>query len=718
MRWPRPVLQLDSNDCGPACLRYVLNVFGGDVSLAHLRDRCDLGEGGVSLLALKATAAEFGLAGKVYEAEYLDESLQDLTPWIAQFRSREAGVAHFVVVREVGPRRVKFMDPGVGNVSLPRDAFVEEWTRLLTKFTPENVEYRRRSDFRWIRRQLVEGDRRKFLAATLFLALLVSFLGIGSAYLAQAVINSMVQNPFTSVFWVSLSALLIFFVVRYSVTAGVGYVVERMAARLSIDSTASMADRMPRLSWKYTSMLRHGDVVNRMKDPGEVEKFLIVQCGQLAATLLTIVVGMTWVAVAYPAMLPAIVLACLLMVAIFKGFRDHLVSISYQQKLSQVGMDTLLMDYARCREVLISRGSSLFLLNGFTSRFREFNRLHVRRVGLLAWMGLGVALCPVLVMSWSVFWLWHSGTRDASSMGHLVFQLTAIGLIFGGITSGLSVISSMDMMRVSFDRIMDFYAESSGNDDSASKGFEVKRPLSELALDNFSYKAGPRSQAVSFRLPISNEGGPTVVAVTGANGVGKSSLLRAMAGVSESLAGEFLVNGRPASGQAQRAALTSYMPQTDQLFTGTVADNIFLGGWASSPVKIEDVAETLNLPRGARTAEELAGVRVFNGGETFSGGQGRRIALARAIQRDAPILLLDEPFANIDRGSVSEILELLRKGPHDCVFVVTHDETVLSSADRVLDLDQHVSLEGDEPVGSRRQLAERGELSHTDHQAH
>lgn len=699
MNRPRPVLQLDSNDCGPACLRYVLNIFGGDASLAELRDRCGLGEGGASLLALKATASEFGLTAKVYEAQRFDESLQDLTPWIAQLRSREAGVAHFVVVREVGRRRVKFMDPAVGNVSLPHDAFGEEWTKLLTDFTPEKVEPCRRSDFRWIRQQLVKGKRRNFLLVTLLLALLVSFLGIGSAYIAQAVVDSMVQDPFTSAFWMSLSALLAFFVVRYSVSAVVGYLVERMAARLAMDSTVSMANRMPRLSWKYTSMLRHGDVVNRMKDPGEVDKFLIVQCGQLAATLLTIVVGMTWVSVAYPAMLPAIVVACLLMVVIFRGFRDHLVSISYRQKLSQVGMDTLLMDYSRCREILISRGSSLYLLDAFTARFREFNKLHVRRVGLLAWMGLGIALCPVLVMAWSVFWLWQSGSRDAASMGHLVFQITAIGLIFGGITSGLSVISNMDMMRVSFDRIMDLYSGPTEGRDSANSGnLHVDRPLADISVSEFSYRAGSRSQTVSFRLPVGEGCGPKVVAVTGANGAGKSSLLRAMAGVSESSGGQFLVNGRLVSGRAERAALTSYMPQTDQLFTGSLADNIFLGGQESSMSRIQDVADALRLPRGARTPDELAEVRVFNGGETFSGGQGRRVALARAIQRDAPILLLDEPFANIDRASVGEILELLRDGPHDCVFIVTHDETVLNAVDWVLDLDERVSLLGDESV--------------------
>lgn len=702
MKGPRPVLQLDSQDCGPACLRYVLNVFGGDVPLSQIRDRCDVGEGGVSLLELRGAASELGLTTNVYRAQRFDESLDDITPWIAQFRNREAGTAHFVVVRHIDSRRVKFMDPAVGDVSLPREAFIDEWTHILAKFSPENVVPRRRSDFRWIRHQLLRGRRRNYLLITLLFALLVSLLGIASAYLAQGVIDAMVRSPFRGAFWASLVALLSFFVVRYAVSAGVGYTVERLAARLSIDSTGEMTDRIPRLSWKYTSMLRHGDIVNRVKDPAVVEKFLIVQCGQLAGTVLTFVLGMTWVSISYPTMLPAVIVACLLMVANFKIFRGRLVSISYRQKLSQVGMDTILMDYARCREVLTSRARANFLLDGFTSRFREFNRLHVRRVGLLVWMGLGVALCPVLVMSWSVFWLWRSGSQDASAMGHLVFQLTATGLIFGGIAAGLSVVSNMDMMRVSFDRMMDVYT---GPTDEAEvpdgDGDKVGRPVSELELSEFEYLAGSQRQKISFSLSMPRGDTSILVAVTGANGVGKSSFLRALAGVSDSLGGEFLLNGRIVIGKSGRSACISYMPQTDQLFTGSVADNVFLGDEVSSKSNIEDVATVLRLPRGARTVGELSEVRVFNGGETFSGGQGRRVALARAVQRDAPVLLLDEPFANVDRGSVIEILELLRRGVHDCVFIVTHDETVLSSADRVIDLGELVMPVASEGVEAR-----------------
>lgn len=680
----RPVLQLDSHDCAPACLRYLLNLFGGDAPLSHIRSLCEFGESGVSLLQIKSVAPEFGLQVRFFEASRFDDSLDDMTPWIAQVRSREEGVAHFVVVREIGTKRVKIMDPEVGHVSLPRDAFVQEWTGILVTFTDGSVRPQRRNDLRWIARHLATGRRRNYLLISLVGALLISLLGIASAYIAKTLVDAITQSPFERLFWLALVAFLAFVLVQYIVNAGVGYVVQRLAAGLSVRSTTAMTHRFDQLTWEYASIMRHGDVVNRLKDPAEVERFLIVQCGQLAATALSFLVGFLWVAVLYPTMLPAVIVASALAVGNFRIFRDHLVSISYRQKSAQVGIDTLLMDYARCQEVLTATGAADVLLERFRSRFREFNVLQVKRVGLLALMGLGAALCPLLVMSWSVFWLWQSGVRDSSQLGDLVFQLTATGFIFGGISSALALLSSMDMMRVSFDRIMDVYTSTQEDLDEGDEP-SPPRPITTLTLHEFGFRAGERQCTVTHRLTRNDRSRPSIVALTGSNGVGKSSLLRTLAGVADSTGGSVALDGHVITNKGQLRAVTSYLPQTDQLFTGSVLENVLLGRDTSKlPGHLPDA---LQLPRQARTADALAEVKVFNGGENFSGGQGRRVALARALAHDAPLLLLDEPFAGMDRNSVRRIFDFLTTVSHDFVIVVTHDESVLEAADTVLDLD-------------------------------
>lgn len=681
----RPVLQLDSHDCAPACLRYVLNLMGGDAPLSDIRARCDVREGGVSLLQIKTVAPELGMQPRFFEAEHLADELSAMTPWIAQFRSREEGVAHFVVVRDVGARRVKIMDPGIGHVSLPRATFEAEWTGIMITFSDAGVEPRRRRDLAWIGRQLLQSRRRDYMVISLAGALLVSLLGIGSAYITKELVEAMTSSPFERLFWVALVAFLGFVLVRYLTTAGVGYVVQRLAARLSVRSTDTMTHRFDRLAWSRAASLRHGDVVNRLKDPADIEQFLIVQCGQLAATVLSFLVGVVWVAALYPSLLPAVIVAVVVAVGNFRIFRERLVSLSYRQKNAQVGMDISLMDYARCREALLAANGSDVLLSRFRERFREFNALHVRRVGLLVLMGLGASLCPLLVMAWAVFLLWQADTRTAAHLGDLVFQLTATGFIFGGISSALALLSSMDTMRVSFDRVMDVYTgpqEASAPADTPA----LHRPVTSVELRGFGFRVGAQQQTISHQVIRRDLTRPWLVALTGSNGVGKSSLIRAIAGVADRTDGALVLDDHAVTEKAHLRRLTSYLPQTDQLFTGSLLHNILLGRTEDEVTQLEATATALRLPRRARTAREMAEVKVFNGGENFSGGQGRRIALTRAIVQDAPLLLLDEPFANIDRESVQEVLDHLRTLDHDFVICVTHDETVIERADAVIDL--------------------------------
>lgn len=179
------------------------------------------------------------------------------------------------------------------------------------------------------------------------------------------------------------------------------------------------------------------------------------------------------------------------------------------------------------------------------------------------------------------------------------------------------------------------------------------------------------------------------VALTGANGAGKTTVAALILGHYRPWQGQVLVDGVSLDELDLRALRRriALVAQHPILFPGTVADNITYGLGGADPARIRRVAalataETLieSLPAGYQT-------QVGEQGELVSGGQGQRIAIARALLREPALLILDEPTSSLDAASVTKLLEQLRDLPWQCsVLVISHQRQVIEEADRVYEL--------------------------------
>nr|WP_269152222.1 ABC transporter ATP-binding protein/permease [Xanthobacter oligotrophicus] len=147
------------------------------------------------------------------------------------------------------------------------------------------------------------------------------------------------------------------------------------------------------------------------------------------------------------------------------------------------------------------------------------------------------------------------------------------------------------------------------------------------------------------------------VALVGASGAGKSSLLHLALGFVRPTSGRVLVNGVPLGdlNMVDWRKHIAYAGQRPRLFAGTLADNIAPGEAAPDPARLTAALEAAGLgPAVARLSGGLA-ARVGEGGAGFSGGEAHRLALARAFYRAAPFVALDEPTAHLDRATEAEV---------------------------------------------------------------
>ncbi len=210
----------------------------------------------------------------------------------------------------------------------------------------------------------------------------------------------------------------------------------------------------------------------------------------------------------------------------------------------------------------------------------------------------------------------------------------------------------------------------------------------ELRVDRVSVRQPGRAIEAPSDVSFTVRGGE-MVAIAGPSGVGKTTLLEVLAGLVSADEGTVVAAGPDGSvpvAELDPSAWRShvgYVAQEPYLFPGSVADNVRLAAPAATAAEIMDALASVGLG-GLDPAMPLG-----EGGSGLSTGQRRRIAIARAVVRDAPLLLLDEPTAGLDEATERQVLatvHALARRDGRAVVVVAHRSAALASADRIVDV--------------------------------
>ncbi|MEX2974000.1 thiol reductant ABC exporter subunit CydD [Streptomyces sp. C184] len=224
-----------------------------------------------------------------------------------------------------------------------------------------------------------------------------------------------------------------------------------------------------------------------------------------------------------------------------------------------------------------------------------------------------------------------------------------------------------------------------------------------LAVENLVVRHPGRSAASLPATSFEVRPGETV-ALVGPSGAGKSTLLSVLLGFTEPAGGRALVDGRDIASldpESWRQRI-AWVPQQPHLFAGSIAENVRLARPDADDAAVRTAladADALDfvdaLPDGMAT-------RLGESGAGLSAGQGQRLALARAFLADRPILLLDEPTANLDGATEEAIVAAVRRlAAGRTVLLVVHRPALLAVADRVVRLpDPAAPAAGVEPTGA------------------
>ena len=287
----------------------------------------------------------------------------------------------------------------------------------------------------------------------------------------------------------------------------------------------------------------------------------------------------------------------------------------------------------------------------------------------------------------------------------LVAVTTGVRLVGGGLglQAGLTVIVLAPELYLPFRRLGAEYHASANGLAVAERMFALldapaAAPGGARVAPSPAH-AGVRFEQVTFSYPgrpirvldgLDLELAPgETVALVGESGAGKSTVAGLLLGMLTPTSGRVVVGGfdlRTCRMDAWRREV-AWVPQRPTLLRGSVADNIRLGDPGARELAVRDAAARAGADAFVRALPDGYATTIGDGGRALSTGERRRIALARAFLRDAPLIVLDEPTADLDPDGVAAVAAAVRRlRTGRTVLVIAHRPELVEGADRVVRL--------------------------------
>ena len=489
----------------------------------------------------------------------------------------------------------------------------------------------------------------------------------------------------------AIAFLIVFiFTLTRSVASFRRFLLQKLGQETVFDMREALYAKVHALGLDYHGKKRTGDTITRVtSDVKEVRTLLVDSVVEVLSSfmiLLGMLVVMLWLD--WQLTLLALVTVPFLFLAVTR-YRRALVERMRVVRTKE-GIIASVMQEA----ITGIRAVKLFAREGdemerFRTESRESLRASVDSAVIEAKFSTVLGVVGGLGTALVVYFGARQVLAGSLSLGDLTVFIAYLALFLSPLWALSRQVNQIGKSLVSGERIIDLLnAEPTVRDEPGAVPAPPLEGRVSFEDARFAYEddAGPVLRGVDFEVEAGSR-----VALVGVSGAGKTTVTSLIARLYDPQEGRVLVDGRDIKEftlKSLRDEIT-FVPQDPMLFRATVAENISYGRPTASREEIEAVASLAGADDFVREMPEGYDTMLSERGESLSGGQRQRISIARAMLRDTPILILDEPQAGLDAEAANAVEESWRHlTAGRTTFVIAHELRLVRNVDQILVLEE------------------------------
>ena len=691
------VRQQSEEDCGAACLATVAKHYGEKLTLTRSREAVGTDQIGTTLLGMRRGAETLGFqaqSGKV-TTEIFANLFQIPLPAIIHWRGY-----HWVVLYGKKGNKYVIADPAIGILYINKAELMKNWSDGVTLLLELNEGTFERQD-----NDLQNGISRYFKQAlkynktivqALLYAIVIGLLGLVNPFFIQVLTDDVLirgDSQLLRVVAISIIALLVvdsgLKLVQYNLVTHFG---QQLQLKLSLE----FGNKLLRLPISYYESRRSGEVLSRLEDITRINSLVSGSIIQFPTKLFIGLVSFVFMLVYSRSLtLISVSLSVIMMLSV----------LVFLPALNQKTRKLLMLD-AENQGILVESFKGALTFKTTTAEPQLWGELESRFNWItlqgfrLAQLGIANSVFSGLVSGiGGIALLWFGGSLVISqnlTIGQLLafnsMNNNFIGLI-GFIVSFADEFAKVKASVERFSEVMTVEDEFIGDDQKP----QVRLPSDgniQCTHLNFYY-VGRIELLKDFSLTIH---GGKVTALIGHSGCGKSSLAKVIAGLHSPQSGNVRIgnyNLADLSCSCLRSQV-GLVPQETHFWSRSILENFLLG---SPELSFEKIVEACKIAEADEFISHLPNkyqTVLGEFGSNISGGQRQRLAIARAIVTDPPILILDEATSGLDPVSETQLLhKLLKYRRGKTTVLISHRPSVIELADRIVFLNRgQIQIEG------------------------